>query len=312
MIINVNGQKDSLYYCNAYPSDKQDNSMDEKAKVKNGSVFVGDMKGTFEDNIFQRKLESQRKAIKTILNQFADDMKVTDQIQSCKDQKEFLQSEADDTLEKINEILGIQEELADTYGVTADSDEMKNLEILRKSMSRPDELTDEEQQQLANMGPLTDFQKESLALDATKNIYQERLDSLNQGVIGQNCALIGIKLAECKNDGMVSAQREASEIMEQASKTVINQLIQEAKDKQDDKISEVKESQEEKAKEEDEKEQQTEKTSDAVQPTASDNSMEASQIPNKVAEAQNEVQSMMAKKLILEEDTKGLVVDETV
>lgn len=295
MIINANGQKDSLYHCSAYPSDKQDNVMDDKAKVKNGTIFVGDMKGTFEDNIFQKKIESQRKAIKTILDQFTDDMKVRDQIQGCKDEKELLQSEADETLEKINEILGVQDELADTYGVTADSDEMKNLETLRKSMSHPEKLTDEEQQQLANMGPLTDFQKESLALDATKTIYEERLDSLNHGVIAQNYALIGIKLAECKNDGMVSAQREASEIMEQASKTVINQLIQEAKDKQDDKIEEAKE-----------------KTSDAAQPTASDDSMEASQIPDKVTEAQNEVQSMMAKNLILEEDIKGLIVDETV
>lgn len=301
MNINVNEQKDSFYYCSAYSSKRQDGGIDEKAKVKNGTVFVGDMKGTIEDNIFQKKIEAQRKAIKTVLDQFTEDLKVSDYIQDCNEQKDLLQAEADEILEKMNEILDTQEELANTYGVTADSDEMKNLELLRKSVNEPEKLTKAEKEQLANIGPLTEFQEQVLSLDEMKDTYQERLVDLNRGVRNQTATVIAIKIEAMKSHGMADAQKEASDLMQQASKTVINQLIDLAKDKVDDEVEEAKEKQEEKVKQE---EASTEENST--------DSTRLSQISSDFTQVQNEVQSMATKNLLLEEDIKGILMDETI
>lgn len=318
MVVNVGAQRESLYYCSAYQRDNTGTEQQEKATVKGGSVFVGDMKATLSENIFQKKLEAQKKALKTVINQFMQDGKTDDALQKCKDQKSEFEEEASKIQEQMNELLGAQKDLAETYGVTEDSEEAQNLELLRKSMKNPGSLSTKEQEKLSNLGSLTEYQKSALELDAAKEVYQNRLDHLNQGVHSMNEASIGIINEDVKNHAMVEVEKEAAKIMEAAAKETVSQLINEAKEKFDDKVEDAvkkaEDKKEEKAEEEKAEAQKAEAASSSEVSQASDSeiNVQLTSTASDMTQVQNDIKSMVANKKILDEDIKGLLVDATV
>lgn len=315
MIIQVGSQREDLYYCSAYQKDKKEDEQEGKATVNHSSVFVGDMKGTMVDNIFQKKLEAQKKALKTVLDQFANEQRTDDSIRECKEEKQKLQEEASDLLGQIQDIEELKKELAETYGITEDSEEAKNLNLIRKSIKEPNKLTEEEWDQLKSMGPLTDYQKEALQLDGAQETYQDRLNDINDGITDQNRIVIAIKNERLKTHGMVDAQKEALDILAKASKDTITQLVKEAKDKVDEEAKENATKAEEKKEEQLEEEKTSTNRNSSKEQVAQDGNsevaMELSNTATDMNQVKNEIKSMVVNKKILEEDIKGLLLDES-
>ena len=314
MRIQVGSKREDLYYCSAYQKDKK-NPQEDKATVNHGTVFVGDMKGTMVDNIFQKKTEAQKKALKIVLDQFARDLIPDDYIKECEDKILELEEEASELQDKLKDFDDLKKNLAEAYGITEDSEEAKNLNLLRKSVAEPGHLSKEEWDQIKSMGPLTDYQKEALQLDADQKTFQDTLNNTRDEITNQKHTVEAIKNETLKQHGMADAQKEALDILMQASEDTIDQLMNEVKDKVDEETKENATKAEETKKEQiEEKKANASSSSSTEQVNQVENSEVVMELSNSTADmtqVQNEIKSMILNKKILEEDIKGLLVDES-
>lgn len=316
MIININQKQDNLYNCSAYHK-KDPNGQDEKAKVNHGSVFVGDMKGSMQENVFEKKIEAQRKAMRKVINQFVDDLDTDQFLDETKKKKMMLEGDANELQDEINKLNDLQKELTKEAGIDPDSEEAKNLELLKKYQKDPNGLTQDELKQIQNMSENTEYQQRILDIESEKQEYLSRLKKTNGQIEVSTKTENAIKLASVKNHAMVETTKEAEKMMQEASKQVANALVNEAKEKQDEEIKEAKEAQKEKdekkAKEEKAKEKREalneQKVSSDDAKTDSEKVVNAAQ---DIDDMKNQVKTMLANKQLLEEDIKGVVVDETI
>ena len=138
-------------------------------------------------------------------------------------------------------------------------------------------------------------------------------------------AITSIKLAKLKTHPMVDAQIEAAKIIEKASKQVIGTLVQEAKDTVDKDLEEkVEKARDQKEKEQEEKvklekikeakEQNvaTSTTTDTNTASSVNNTSQINEIVLTQEELLTDLKTIALKQNMLEEDVKGIVVDETI
>jgi len=285
-----------------YPNISDSTNAKEQNKTSSGStdsdkdsstIYAGDLNIS---NIKSTKLQAQKKALKTILEQFQADMRVDQSYSDIEKQKQDIYSELDIAAANIKNIKAAKASLKDTFQIEDDSKEQKDIELIEKSLFHQ-QLTSDDITQLSNMGPITDYQKYTIEFDKMQYEWQKRINKYNSELLSANYAITGIKLAKLKTHPMVDARNEAIHILETASNQVIDQMTQQMKENIDDNMKEM---------EEDAKKQQE------ANPNNDPSHLDqlSSSIPTDLFSFIDNLIRIAKKLNVPEEEIKGIVVDE--
>lgn len=323
--------------------DQADKTEDGKSTKKDKSkVFAGDL-NLIDDPVTKKRKEAQQKALKVVKDAWDIDRSIDADIQERRDhydKMKTLYSEAQDEVLKINDQ---KKALREQHMVEPDSQEQKDLELLEKrqvcmSGKFNIELTEEEWKRCEEIDKagLTNYQEQALELNKRSIHFREELKEAQKGMKEDVAKIKAIRLERLKSDPMVEAEKNADQIMENASKEIIGLLKQEAVDNMDEKQQEA----EEKAKDTKEEKKEEEKkleeqklerakqeammmqTKEAARKVrAQQKCVEASDVdmgeivtlardyrqPENVSQTLNEIKNNMK---LLEADLKGIQVDE--
>lgn len=293
----IQNDQNSIFQVNVQSRNRKEGTEKEE-QLKNGSIFASKL--NLKDDIISMKREQARKqAYKAIMDFRAVDQKMDQTITDNRDKIAALKEESKELLSEINEIETQKEKLKEKMGITEESQEEKDLELLRKASKEPFNLSEEESKRLKEMGPKTEYQERMLEYDQAEDYYKSLLSNNKEQILQADGEIKGIKTARLKSRGMINAKKESEEILKAASKEIIGMLVDESKEYVDKKIEE-------------EKEKEEAKTEDAAAKE------ETSQLENiqEVSSEQNkfemEVKKLLEKQKLLEEDLKGVGMDKQV
>lgn len=297
-----------------------DKKQENGTKIQKKSVDASGL-NIQQDTVLSKQIQAQKKALKSILNAYGIEQGISDSINEHLKKAEELTEEANMNSSKVKRLEGLKSELKKTYDIGDDSMEQKDLELLVKQerierRETKEVLSVEEKKRLSEMGPLTEYQ--TAALDYEKAILEfntRAKDAVNNSFYNNRVAE-ALKVEQGKLHVQVDARKAADDIMEQATKEIISMLLDEGKDHVDDKIEENKEEAEKRAEEEAQKEKLKEKNESATKEVVIGQTIsqlgdiaEADSAKNKL---QTEIRIIVAKQKILEEDVKGLEVDQQI
>ena len=236
----------------------------QKEGEKKTSVFMGDL--NIGHDPVKEKIESARKqAFKLVSDAYGADRDFDKQLGKIKDLAKEMKAEkaaaqadkkaAEETIE------GIKKE----YSVADDSREQQDLEWLMayRKASHDERFCDPEQMEKNRAradeieANLTEYQSRMLEANEQLDTAQKRIDDADAVIVSARQSLTDAEQEKNKNHAMVDAQKEAEAIMDTAEKSVVGMVMNDAKDKIDEKAREEQEKAEEK-KEEEEKQEKLE------------------------------------------------------
>ncbi len=258
--------------------------------------------------------QANRKALRTLLSQFADDESTSQTMKDLSDKSVKSQADAVEYLNKAREQAAREEAIKNQYGVAPDSEEQRNLDLLIKQEDG-EKLTDEEMDILANMGPLTEYQEDYLYAHKEKRIYEANANDAMQSAQVCNDYIQSIKHELLKVHPMVDASKEAAKIMENAVKDVVSQIVSDAQDYLDEKTEETKEKREELQEEVDERKEEmerkkSEETRREEQMLEGDQMLNTLQKPMQSALQETDIEANMRLELEKQESMKGIKISD--
>lgn len=244
----------------------------EKAAVEGGRkaekqtvIFAGDLP-LHKDPITLRRQQAQKKAMEFVQTAWDTDRKTDQSIAkyealAVEQKKEILVNR-----DRILECRARKENLREGYGVEKDSQEQKDLELLERRYYPGNgefadfDFTEEERQRLKEIEgePLTEYQQRCLEIDGEEQIFKIREGKAESTLVAYNNAVRSIKQERLKHNGMTNAQKNAKNVMEQASKDIQGMMVDDAKDHVDETFEETREEEEKKAEEEEAEEEKIE------------------------------------------------------
>lgn len=207
----------------------------DSQKKHAGSIYAGDL-NVNQDHITNRKALGQKQAIKKILDSFSRELNMDNSIQEMKNRQDSLNADISQYKDKMEELRKMKEDIQNSYGVSEDSAEQKDLDILIKSRNNPETLTGEEKTRLENMGPLTDYQKEIFEANKIEAYWSNKTDAANSEVAFIDKTLVKIGIARLKSHPVLDAKKAAEDIMDAASKEIVGMLMDEAVEETDKKL----------------------------------------------------------------------------
>lgn len=291
---------------------KRRGSVEEKKQ----SIFAGDIDILKqEDKISDKKTKAQRQALKSLMTAYDVDKSIDDMEEEQLVKNKELGVQADEASKEMKNIDNLKEQAKETYGIEDDSQEQKDLELLLKQKAilghKSDEtLTEEEMTRLQEMGSVTEYQKEMLEYEDIQEEWGKRYEASVDAIKVINRLISATEVDRLKSSPMVSASKEAEEIMKAASKEIIGMLKDDAVKHIDEKIKEevekAEEIKEKKEEEEAKKQEEVEKKQASEVPT------EYVGTAAKIDEIQSKLEAELRKMKdeILSEDIKGLKVDK--
>lgn len=304
---------------------KQENLLKGKQHKQEdrSDFFAGNMnQDLFENKLLQKKKEAQEKALKVVGDAFSGDLEIDNELQERRDKIAALEQENQKLQGQINEITDRQNELMEQYGMTADSQEQKDLELLRKKdkwlMGDGPELTKEETERVAELETegLTEYQTRQREWDAEKKHFQKDLEKNKEEILVENAIIRGTRLERLKNDPMVKAQKEADSILDAASKEIVGMIMEEVKDNIDEETKENQEKAEKLEEIQEEKEafieKQKEKREEAEELLEEMPMEELVHMGQLKDEIKQEIKNIVSEMKLVAEDIKGAMVDESV
>ena len=275
------------------------------------------------DPIATKKAQVRKKAMKIIGDAFAGESKIDDDMTNRREKIRSLTREIGDSTKAISDIEASRAALQDKFGVSSDSQEQKDLELLAKGVetgfSGSDvRLTKEEEEQIAKIkaAGLTEYQQQSLALKKSEESYVNELADARNEIQTENAVIRQTKIERLKSNSMGAAFEQADAVMGAASDEIMGMLIAEGKDHIDEKQEEEKKTAEEAAdkKKELEEKLQARKDEKNEQEELTKNIVEAANKQaggtDSVVQAQQEIKDMMNKLKLVEDDVKGAAVDQ--
>lgn len=353
MAIQVTGanERNLLVHQNENAQNRKDARLDNKdeEQMKNGSINMSELNGKM-DSILMRKQRAQKKAMKVVGDAWAADKKIDLDLEKRRNHIQELKDDIDENMDIIDSNNAHKEELKETYGVSDDSQEQKDLELIEKRMRANNPftnvtLTKEEKERLAEIDkkPLTEYQQRVLNIDSENSVFQKNIDDAQREIKGEYGAIRAIRQERLKDHGMTDAKKEAEEILADAGKEIIGMLAGEAQDYIDETLEEKREEAKEKAEEKEEQEekleeQRAEKEEQRIQlEIEQEESKEAEKIKAEqrqrareqadlleaagndlvlpsanASEAKAQIKAMLQRMKLLEEDLKGANVDKKV
>lgn len=243
-----------------------ENSQMDSQSTKRKTIFAGDIlgfgraKGAGADRVTQIREQARKKASKILADVFSAERELDQQIAEMKDKSEEYTGIRSESIQELKKVEENRQALAEQYGVDPDSEEYRDLELLRRERDAvpgtESALTAGEERELERIHKegVTRYQKEMLEQDDVQTYYQDHLDEAENGISSINSSLRSIQVERLKSDPMLEAQSQAEEVLQQASKEIIGEIYNEGKNHIEEKLQEVVE----KAKEEAEKKEEQE------------------------------------------------------
>lgn len=269
-----------------------------------------------QDGILERKKKAMADAMDIIGKQFSADARIDEDLAQRRERIADSKEKAATALKEKQALSEEQEKLREQYGVDLDSEEQSDLELrikMREAMKPGSrvKLSDEEWERLQNMGPETEYQKEALQIEASKNIWKTEIEEAHKVIALETQVIRATKQELLKHHGMVDAVNVAEDSMEAASAEILGMLRQEGmehiQEEIDEKVEEAQEKKEEKEEQEavrEEKKAQQEEMNQALK--------NLPDIQKVQSEVEQQIQEIRARQKLLEEDLKGIQVDSNV
>ncbi len=271
---------------NGYARDRMENGNNEPAKVKNGSINVSGV-NVLHDEIANKKQKIVKDALEFVKNQFKSDGEIDEVVDSCRERSAQSREALKEVQNELNALGEETEQLKEEYG--EDSEEYKEL--------------------------IKDY-------DEMKGHLEEQKQDAQNSIAAQSAAIRGIKQEMVKNHGMEDAQKAKEQLLETATKEIVNSLVEESREKIEEDIKNQVEKGEEQKEEKEELEAKLEEIQAEQKKKARDTEEEAktskSTAPdythaNEIIEKQRQLVEQAAKmageqRLLLEE-LKGVAVN---
>lgn len=283
-------------------------------KSGNGVINMS-MQGNVPDSILMRKQLARKKAMKVVSDAWTGDKKIDAGLDKSRQHIDEMRADIAENTEVLKDYMARKEALKEEYGITDDSE-------------------------AAAEGLPEEYKQRASELDAIIGVYQGKVDEAEGVVRSEVSSIRSTQIERLKAHVMEDAQKEADAINEAASKEIIGMLMNEAKDYVDEKREEKQEAAKEKAEEKEEQEerleeQKIEKEKLQVQldikreeskgaEEAKEKQQQAAREQSKLledaeanytgsaslpSETQAEIKELLQKLKLLDEDLKGVKVD---
>ena len=291
-------------------------------KQNNNSVYAGNLNQKL-DSIAQKKQKAQQQAMKIVGDAFEGDRKIDQDMEARREKIRLLQADIRKAQAEVNDMEARRDALKGTYGIQEGSVEEKELALLEKEADAKMSwkkifLTKEEREELARIKEdgLTEYQQRSLEMKEYNAYYEKQIYDMNMQIKEEDAMIRATKLERLKSSPMVKAQEQAEDVMEAASKEIVGMLMDEAKDHIDEEMEEKKEAVEKMEEEKEELEAKLEKAKERKEEqeelteVITESTQQMIELDGAKGDVQDEVQKMLDKLKLLEEDIKGAAVDE--
>ena len=299
-------------------------------KTENGSAreensktfYAGNLMNEFSlrDRIQQKKAQAQERALKIVGDAWDGDKKLDQESAGSKERLKNLKAEYKEAQDSLRDINEKKDELMKAYDIDPDSQEQKDLELLRKAGSvglpwSEGELTAEEEERLAQIQgkELTEYQSRVLELDKAARTHQINAFTAEKKIEQENAVIRGIREERRKTHTIVDAQKQAEEVRKAASEEVIGMVMEETKEHIDQEQEEKEEQAEEIKEKKEEQEEILEKRKEnekELEELMEDMPLEEmADLENAQTEIQQEIQNIVNKMNLVVEDIKGAKID---
>lgn len=273
------------------------------------------------DRIAQKRHLYQKEAMRVVSTANKGEKRLDKSVEDRRGQIRSLMEENDQLLKDYQECCQKMDQAKADYEIKDDSQEEKDLELLKKEHDcKGLGLTEEERERLKEIkSNMTEYQKISMDYYVVAADYKERLDDNNNKMVAEAGAIRSIGIERLKHHAMVDAEVAKDKILEAASKEIYGMLVEDARDKIDEKAEEIKEEAEKREEKEEEEEKRAEAAKDSkteAQAIAEEIHAKVEEISEQVSESgevmqdvQQVAQKVMQAQKLLEEELKGLMVD---
>lgn len=213
------------------------------------------------DSLAIRRKQAQKQAMKLIKDAYDFDEDMNRMIDEKKNEVASLRQNNLENMNKIKAVSSRRQRTMEDYGVTQDSQEYRDLELLRKKRDldpwSDEKLTEEEEGRLMELEQegRTGFQNDMLVLDIEEEIYRTIIDKNKVDAEMASLEWGEMLQEKLKHHPMVDASKQADVIMDAVNKEILGELFAEGKDHLDETREEEKEKAEEKKAEEKEREE---------------------------------------------------------
>ena len=251
------------------------------------TIFAGNLKnnqeGTLQDRISEKKAKAQEKAMKVVGEVFHTDLKIDESMEESRQHAKELTEESRELQNGLEDINRRQEvlEKAKENGEISEEQYLQDMENLKQE----------------------------------RKVQEQKLAQAQGTIQGENASIRGTRIERLKHHAMADAQKQADEIMDAAEQEILGMAWQEGMDhvdgeaeKREEQAEEIKEEREEKKElleKQKEKREEEEAWIEELSPE------EFSDLTKSAEDVQKEVQDILRKMNLLDEDIKGAAVDES-
>lgn len=303
----------------------------DKVEEKSGKhIYGGNINRNLNisDKIEQKRKFAQKQAMKLISEAVAKERASTENIDSMKEQHAQKVAEMAEQNMKIVEFESEKEELRNQYGVSKDSQEQKDLELLQKFQNYKngvggESFTKEDISRLKELEniPRTEYQNRVLEINQAQGVAKIKSREAESALEPLSMSIFDSEQEQLKSKDMLDAKDSANDLLKAAEKEIFGMLVQDAKDNIDTKMEEEKKKAEEAAEKKEEREerleeqkektkQQEELISGAMEGNKLKNQLNAvKSVPNSIKDAQMNIHKIITENSLIEEDLKGIKID---
>ncbi len=269
-----------------------------------GNLFQNGNDMTVQERIAQKRQLYVKQGTKMVKDADKTERKIDKSIDDARNQVKETVDLLGEYQKKIGEIDDKLAQAKEEFEVEDDSQEQKDLEILlkqqRQGSGMGEPMTKEEMQRYDEIkGQLTDYQKIALEAYKERDHYTKQVGKAEIKIQAINQAIRQIKIDRPASQVMQDAQRNKEDLMEAASKEIQGMLMEDAKDKIDEKAEEIQEAAEKREEKKEEREERLEAVKEDKEET------------EEAAESAAETAQEMAKQII-DSDALNTSVDEEV
>lgn len=296
----------------------QDTVRNQKSKETAGNIFAGNL-DLFHDPIEEKRKQAREQAMKVVSDAFANEREIDSSIEKRKNNISKLREVIKAANEEANKFEQQKVDLKEAYGIADDSQEQLDLDLLIKEIksrrhSSGITLTEEDEARLKEIRATdrTEYQDRVLEIEGYITLSRNEIEVSKENIKMENAIISGVKAERLKSSPMLEATEQAEGILKAASDEIISMATEEAMEHIDDEFDEKVEAAKEKAKE---KEMQEEKL-EAIKEKKEE--VEGPELPyedllalNSIgSEVKTEVDNILQKMNLIEEDIKGSLVDK--
>ncbi|MBE5949065.1 MAG: hypothetical protein E7261_08570 [Lachnospiraceae bacterium] len=246
---NINLNNTTKYSSEETSAKKMGNEPSEGKSlvVKAGNLNLG------TETIEEKRKKAQQMALGIVSDAFEGDRKIDEDLDARRQHIRDLNAENYEYAKELKRIDELRADVIESYGITEDSQEYADLELLRKEQGGLERtahlpiLTEEEKARLAQIKKdgLTDYQQQMLDLDKLQKHWQGEIDKNIELIKEENAIISGVKRERLKSHEMVDAKKQSEDVLKAASASIIGELMAKAKEHVDEEIVEDKEKAEE-------------------------------------------------------------------